>query len=254
MRAYARIVAEADGHGGTRLAVLRGEPPLLPRRTGPPGLSYAEVHLVGGAAGPLGGDDLHLDVEVGPGAHLVVRTVAASLLLPGRGRSRTVVQAHVEGRLDWVPEQLIAAVSCDHLAQSTVDLSESARLVWREEIVCGRHGEACGDLRVSTTVRRGGAPLLRQDLAVGPRADEWAGPAVLAGSRAAGSLLVVDPSAAPEPARMLNAEGVRAARLPLTGPAHLVTAVATSAHALRSALVTAVAPSAHALPTAFVAA
>jgi hypothetical protein len=35
MRASARIVAEADRSGGTRLAVLRGESPLLFRRTGP---------------------------------------------------------------------------------------------------------------------------------------------------------------------------------------------------------------------------
>ncbi|RZU48987.1 UreD urease accessory protein [Krasilnikovia cinnamomea] len=82
MRAAARIVAEADGRGGTRLSVLRGEPPLLLRRTGAAG-GPATVHLVGGAAGPLGGDDLRLDVEVGPGAWLEVRSVAATLALPG---------------------------------------------------------------------------------------------------------------------------------------------------------------------------
>jgi urease accessory protein len=84
MRAEARIVAEADGRGGTRLAVLRGESPLLPRRTGPRTGDEVTVHLVGGAAGPLRGDDLRLDVEVGPGARLEVRSVAAQLALPGR--------------------------------------------------------------------------------------------------------------------------------------------------------------------------
>jgi urease accessory protein len=85
MRACARIVAEAGGRGGTRLAVLRGESPLLPRRTGPRAAAGAvTVHMVGGAAGPLAGDELRLDVEVGPGARLDVRGVAASLALPGR--------------------------------------------------------------------------------------------------------------------------------------------------------------------------
>jgi urease accessory protein len=34
VKAAARIVAESDGGGRTRLAVLGGEAPLLPRRTG----------------------------------------------------------------------------------------------------------------------------------------------------------------------------------------------------------------------------
>ncbi len=63
MRAVARIVAVADG-GTTRLAVLRGEVPLLPRRTLSPGPGMT-VHLVGGAAGPLGGDDLRDDIVRG---------------------------------------------------------------------------------------------------------------------------------------------------------------------------------------------
>ena len=85
MRATARIVAVADGRGGTRLAVLQGEVPLLPRRTGSAGPGPVTVHLVGGAAGPLGGDDLHLAVRVGPGARLRLRSVAATVALPGRG-------------------------------------------------------------------------------------------------------------------------------------------------------------------------
>ncbi|HYN92797.1 MAG TPA: urease accessory protein UreD, partial [Pilimelia sp.] len=191
MRATARIVAEADGAGGTRLAVLRGESPLLPRRTGP-----HEVHLVGGAAGPLGGDRLRVDVEVGPGARLCVRTVAASLALPGArgGESRFEVTARVGagGRLRWLPEPLIAAAGCQHAALSTVDVAAGGWLCWREELVCGRHGERPGDARLATTVRYAGRTLYRQDLAVGPAAPGWAGPAVLGGARATGSLLIVD--------------------------------------------------------------
>src|SRR5258707_5048003 len=92
MRAAARVVAVLDARGRTRLAVLHGEPPLLPRRTGD-----GRVHLVGGAAGPLGGDDLLLSLEVGAGASLQVGTVAASVALPGRdgAPSRVRVQASV---------------------------------------------------------------------------------------------------------------------------------------------------------------
>ena len=79
MRAYARVVAEADGHGGTRLVRLRGEPPLLPRRTGT-GTGPATVHLVGGAAGPLGGDELRLDIEVGALMESLIATASVPVI------------------------------------------------------------------------------------------------------------------------------------------------------------------------------
>ncbi len=111
MRAEARIVAESDGLGGTRLTVLRGQSPLLLRRTGPRTGEGVTVHLVGGAAGPLRGDELRLDIEVGPGARLELLSVAAQLALPGRPApaSRLTVTATVAagGSLRWLPEPLI---------------------------------------------------------------------------------------------------------------------------------------------------
>lgn len=254
MKAAARIVAESDGCGRTRLAVLSGEAPLLPRRTGTwASTGTAEVHLVGGAAGPLGGDVLRLDIEVGAGAHLVVRTVAASIVLPGPdgAASSTHIQAIVAdgGRLEWLPEPVVAVRGCRHLASSTVELSAGAELVWREEVICGRHGEDSGDLTLLTAVRLDGAPLFQQELTVGPKAPAWTGPAVLGGATAVGSLLVVDPAwaapgAKPAAGRSPGADlGVRAyveigsvARMPLAGPAVLTSAVAPDAHALRKSL------------------
>jgi len=145
MRASARIVATAGGVGsdavrGTRLTVLRGEAPLLPRRTGPASSGGpAEVHLVGGAAGPIGGDRLRLDVLVEAGAELTVRSVAATLALPGRdgALSRLEVHARVEagGRLTWLPEPLIAAARCRHETLSTVELA--AGMVRRTHVSVG---------------------------------------------------------------------------------------------------------------------
>jgi urease accessory protein len=192
MRAEAHLVAEATADNRTRLSTVYGEPPLLWRRTGPD-----TVHLVGGAAGPLGGDDLRITLDVRPGARLCVRTVAASLALPSDPRRRSHLRVHATvgagAVLRWLPEPIVAVAGCDHLATSTVDLADTAVLWWREEVVGGRHGEPAGDLRVATTVRRGGRTLLRHDLAIGPAADGWDGPAVL-GARAGGTLLVVDPA------------------------------------------------------------
>src|SRR5690606_35571027 len=140
MRASARVVA-VHTDGTTRLPVLCGQPPLLLRRTGPHG-AVAVVYLVGGAAGPLGGDDLRLTVDVGPGARLVLRGVAAAVALPGPGNdaSQIVVEATgaAGGRLDWRPEPLVAAAGCRHRARSQVTLAEGAELTWQEALVCGR--------------------------------------------------------------------------------------------------------------------
>ncbi|MCO1613239.1 urease accessory protein UreD [Micromonospora sp. CPM1] len=236
MRAYARLVARADGRGGTVLAELRGETPLLLRQTPGSGRGVT-VYVVGGAAGPLAGDDLRLEIDVGPGAAVRLHTVAASVALPGRpgAVSRMAVRAvvHDGGALRWLPEQLVAAAGCAHLAESRVELAAGAMLTWRDEVICGRYGEAPGGAVVHTRVDYDGRPLLRQSLEVGPGAPGWAGPAVLGGAPATGSLLVVDPSLPHETATV---EGT-VARLPLaSGPATLWTATAPDAHTLRAHL------------------
>src|SRR5205807_10459980 len=102
--------------------------------------------LVVGAAGSLCVDQLHLDIEVRPDAALCLRTVAASVALPARSGtpSRFVVAVTVAagGSLRWLPEQTVAAAGCHHATVATVELADGAALVWRDELVCGRYGEA----------------------------------------------------------------------------------------------------------------
>lgn len=225
----AHLRAEVDGRGGVRLAVLRSTPPLSLRPT-PDG-----VYLVGSAAGPLGGDDVALCVEVGEGAALTVRTVAASVALPGRGGrpSRVAVTARVAAgaSLRWLPEPVVAAAGCDHRMEAAVSMADGAELEWREELVLGRAGERPGACRSSVRVDVGGRPLLRHELHVG--ADGWSGPAVLGGARAVGSVVLGGPSHVGATARML---GPRAAVLAVDGPGTLVSALADDAPALRALL------------------
>jgi urease accessory protein len=232
MRALARLVAEADGRGGTRLAVLRGESPLLLRRTGP-----AEVHLVGGAAGPLRGDDLRLEVAVGPGADLTVRSVAAQLALPGRhGLPPSLLTLHATvaagATLRWLPEPLIAAAGCAHRTVTRVEVAEGGTLRWRDDLVCGRHDETPGDVRTETTVRYAGRTAYRHDLAVGPDAPGWDGPAVLGAARAVGTLIAFPAEALP-PWPLPSPE---AAAMPLAGGGVLVTALGTDIRRVRAVL------------------
>jgi urease accessory protein len=246
MRARATIVAEADGLGGTRLAVLRGESPLLLRRTGPRSPDgVITVHLVGGAAGPLRGDDLRLDVMVGPGARLDVRSVAASIALPGRpGAASSCLEIHAtvaaDAVLRWLPEPLIAAAGCLHRTVTTVEVAAGGEVLWRDDLVCGRHGEESGDVRTDITVRYAGTTLYRHELSVGPSAPAWSGAAVLGtsggtgvsgGGRAVGSVVFAGGEL---PAASLP--GGDAAVMPLAGPAMLATAVGADIRQVRAAL------------------
>ena len=230
MRAVARLVAEADGSGGTRLAVLRGESPLLLRRTGARDGAGVTVHLVGGAAGPLRGDDLRVEVAVGAGAHLTVRSVAAQLALPGRAglpASRLDIRAEVAGTLVWLPEPLIAAAGCDHITSTWVDIDAGGVVLWREDVVCGRHAEPTGTVRLSTTIRYAGSTLYRHDLSVAPDARSAA---VLGEYRALGTLIAV-------PGLSEGfAPADRAAIMPLAGPGVLATAVGADIREVRAVL------------------
>ncbi|WP_371600921.1 urease accessory protein UreD [Streptomyces sp. NBC_00564] len=239
VRATARIGARDDGRGGTSLPVLEGDGPLALRRTRGVG-SEARVMLVGAMSGPLGGDHFTVEAEAAEGARLHIGSAAATIALPGqaKGESRYDVRLKVAdgGELRWLPEQLISANGSDLYVSSRIELAAGARLVFREEQVLGRAGEEPGRLSSRLTVRLDGRPLLDQELSCGPGAPGgWDGPAVLAGHRALGQLLVVRPEFADVPvqARLL---GEYASLMPLAGPAVLVTALASDALRLRRVL------------------
>ncbi|MGY0022319.1 urease accessory protein UreD [Streptomyces sp. cg35] len=241
VRSLARVAARGDGRGGTALPVMESGGSLALRRTRATG-TEARVMLVGAMSGPLGGDHFTVEARAEPGARLHLGSVAATLSLPGqdKGEARYDVRLTVaEGaRLDWLPEQLIAADGSDLRVTTRADLAPDATLVLREEQVLGRVGEQPGRLTSRLTVYRAGRPLLDQELACGPGAPGgWDGPAVLAGHRALGQLVVVRPEFEAErpSAAVLDADGT-AALTPLAGPAVLVTAVAPDALRLRRTL------------------
>ena len=270
MRASAALVAERGADGTTRLPVQRSQAPLILRRT------PEAVYLVGGAAGPLGGDILELRIEVRAGAALRLRTAAAAVALPGRNGQESVLSVTISvaagGRLEYLPEPTVAADGARHRTDIRVDLAAGAALVLRDEVILGRHGERGGACRTRLRADLAGVPLLRHELDVSGVDEVSLGPAVLAGQRTAGSLLCVDPDwadpdwvepdwlqpggAKPDRAEPDGAEpdgagpdwvarpareipsgyGPGVAVMPLTGPAVLITALAGDALTLRRRL------------------
>jgi urease accessory protein len=200
---------------------------------------------VGSAAGPIGGDRFDLSVRVARGASLELRAAAATLVLPGPTRDGTGCPSTIDQRvcveegavLRWSPEPQILVAGCDHRVTSEVDLAPDASLVWKEEVVLGRHGEPTGSLLQGLRVDRAGRPLVRSELPVGPR---WPGSSSAAGlgaARAVGSLLVVGPLA-----RMVvppiddRPNGIRAAVMELADDAVVVNVVGPRPDAVRRAL------------------
>ncbi|UQX00080.1 urease accessory protein UreD [Streptomyces sp. RerS4] len=189
---------------------------------------------------PLGGDHLTVEAEAGPGARLALRSAAATLALPGRGgeAARYDVRLTLAGDAEvrWLPEPLVSVHGSDLRVRTRAELAPAARLLLREEQVLGRTGEAPGLLWSRLTVTRAGRPLLDQELGCGPGAPAgWDGPAGLAGHRALGQLLLVDPRFEREPPPV-TVLGEFAALTPLAGPAALVTALAPDALRLRALL------------------
>jgi urease accessory protein len=243
LRARAELVAERGPGGDLRLPVQRSQAPLVLRRTA------EAVYLVSGAAGPLGGDQLELRIEVRAGARLRLRTVAATVALPGRSglESRLTVTATVGpgARLEYRPEPLVVADGARHRTEVAVQLAADASLVLRDEVLLGRHGERGGRCRTRLRVDRDGRPLLRHELEVDGADPAIGGPAVLAGHRAAGTLLTVEPDVTDGVSGVSGASGAGEDRevadpwvavMALAGAGVLITALADGTRMLRRRL------------------
>jgi urease accessory protein len=195
--------------------------PVVLRPTG-----AEQVHLVHGAGGPLGGDVLSLDVRIGDGAALRVRSAGATLVQPGRGgepaRWDTTVTVGRGGWLDWAPEPVIV---CDGAAFDTslaVDLTRGGAAILREIVVLGRHRCVGGRYRGRLAVTVDGVPLLAHTTVLDGGDPALCGPGGTAGARAVGTLLLAGRTgsvgAGEEP-------GVRWAWSELDGPGAILMAV-----------------------------
>ncbi|ALL77153.1 hypothetical protein AD006_20870 [Pseudonocardia sp. EC080610-09] len=204
MRARASLAVELRD-GRTVVTVLRAQAPLalVPRRGAAAAASPdAVVHLVGSASTPLAGDDVRLDVTVGPGARLVLTGVAAAVALPGAGRpSRTVLSCTVGdgGALTYLPEPTVVTGRADHETVLDADLAPTASLRARDLLVGGRTGERPGRYRGTVRITERGLPLLVQTQEIGDP-DLDGSPAHLAGHRVLGTEVLVGDDGGTRPA------------------------------------------------------
>ncbi len=192
------------------------EAPLLLRATSGGGDALT-IHLVGGAAGPLGGDCIHLDLDVAAEATLIVRSVAASMAQPGpgsqsSGSTATIAAAVAAGAsLDWWPEPLVSVASSRHTMNTDLSVAPSGHARWVDEVVLGRHGEPTGSLVMNQRVTVDGHPVLSHQVSFGPTLRS-------AGRHGNGSVAITGievGALAHEPLSMIDGS-LRAARFPLS--------------------------------------
>lgn len=221
MRARARLTVALDDRGQTVIRQLRSAAPitLMPARAGK---STAVVRLVNSAQAPLGGDDLELAVQVGPGARLAIEGVAATLALPGQddrpSRFTLTIEVAEHATCDYRPEPTVITARANHEACLRATLAMQAHLHTREVLVLGRANEPSGRLDTSVHVTRAGRPLLRQRLRLGDPNFQQS-PAGLAGFRVLATELDTCGDETP-------ASGDWWSRTPLAGGGALVSALA----------------------------
>ncbi|WP_200827189.1 urease accessory protein UreD [Thermomonospora echinospora] len=189
---------------------------------------------------PHNGDRLRVEVTIGPGADVYITSAAATVALPGPAPGHAcydvVLRVEESARLRWLPEPVVSVSGSDLRQSIRVELAPTARLLLGEQQILGRAHEPTGRLDSRLSVRCDGRTLLDQHTVYGPGAPGWDGPAVLAGNRATGQLLLIDPAIEdPSCVRLLGGTPVEGhgVIVPLPGPGRLLTAVAPDAGVLR---------------------
>ena len=159
------------------------------------------VALVGQTALLLGGDEVGLDVVLGPGAVLELSDIAGTVAYHGRGRPaswHTSIRLGLGARLSYAGEPLVLSDGSDVTRTLTVELAECATARLRETLVFGRAGEVGGRLDAAVLLRREGVEFCRERLLLDAGARSR--PGLLAGVRVVDSVLDLggSPVASPE--------------------------------------------------------
>lgn len=181
----------------TRIAVTAGEPrahvdlsvgALAPRLIS---RDAARAHVAVSAAGMmlLGGDDVRIDIDVGPACTLEIEDVGGTVAYPG-ARSSWVLEVRVGagGTLLWNGLPFVVTDGADVARRTSVRLGLDARAVLRETLVLGRHGERGGRLISEFAVLDSGGPVLVERMDVDGSAPE---PGVLGGNRVIEAVIAV---------------------------------------------------------------
>jgi len=202
--------------GRTVLAARKHTGPLLVQRPFYPEGEVCHVYIVHPPGGVVGGDQLHLNVQVEPGAHALITTPAATKFYRAVAGRQAVLQQQLslhQAALEWLPQE---AIYFDHATVRTttrVDIDAQSRFIGWELACYGRL--ACneafnhGHVHQSFELWRDQQPLLLDRLRVDGGSTMQTAAWGLHGMTALGTLLAY-------PATTADVEAVRACEIDAT--------------------------------------
>lgn len=146
---------------------LRVQKPLHPE--GPDICHAVLLHPPGGVAG---GDQLHIDISVAPGAHALLTTPGATRWYKSQGRpaaQHVRLQVAEGGTLEWLPQENMLFAGADATMALELDLAPGARAIGWDAVVLGRYGageqwqgdgpQGAARLRLDNRLLHAGLPL-----------------------------------------------------------------------------------------------
>ncbi|WP_194928657.1 urease accessory protein UreD [Pseudactinotalea sp. HY158] len=202
---------------------------LRPRPMDVDGAS-ARLALVGTYATLLAGDDLRIDLEVGPGVYLEVIEPSGTVAYHVQGgvaHWRADVTVGPGARLVWPASPFVITAGANLVRHTHVELAAGARALLRETLMFGRTYEATGGpLRSTTHVNHDGHALLVEDLDLRAAPDREL-PGIMGPNRAMASVLLLGS----RPDRVTGGHETRFA-----GPGAMARALAPHAHTAEEAV------------------
>lgn len=181
----------------TRIAVTAGEPrahvelavgALAPRLISRDG-THAHVAVAAAGMVLLGGDRVHIEVDVGPGCTLEIEDVGGTVAYQGAPSSWALkVRIGIGATLLWQGLPFVVTDDANTKRSTSLDLAVDARAVIRETLVLGRYGERGGRLVSTLAVSDADGPMLVERLEAEGSLPE---PGVLGSNRVIDAVLAV---------------------------------------------------------------
>jgi urease accessory protein len=131
----------------TVMRVAEQQAPLRVIRAFPQPDGGVLVHLHNVSGGLLGGDDLVVELEVGPGARSTVTTTGATRLYRSRADvppacQRMICSIGPGALLEWLPDPLIPFAGARYRQETHIDLATDAGFLGWEVLAPGREARA----------------------------------------------------------------------------------------------------------------
>jgi urease accessory protein len=155
-------------HGRHRLDLVGGllRPQLVLDRS-----DHVRIGLVATTALLLGGDEVELEVQLGPDTVLELFDVAGTVAYHGRGRPaawRTTVTLAEGARFRYRGAPFVVSEGADVERTFDLDLDPTANIWLRETVVLGRSSEVGGRLRNRMAITVDGRHVLLEDQLLDP--------------------------------------------------------------------------------------